>query len=80
MTESIHHLFNENSCVTYIKVRVFLKRKFRDFAIFGKFAKDWNRKIFDLIELAKVNSRENVQFFGPKSLFPPKIYFFSKSF
>ena len=53
----------------YFKVRNFRETKFRDFVffffiIFRKFAKVWNRKIFDSVALAKVNSRENVQFFG----------------
>ena len=31
---------------------------------FGKVVTVWNREIFDLVALGKVNSRENVQFFG----------------
>ena len=49
------------------------------FAIFfGKFAKVWNREIFDLVALAKINSRKNVQFFGRESFFLRKIFFLQK--
>ena len=40
----------------------------------GKFVKVWNRKIFDLVALAKVNSRENVQFFVREGFFLQKIF------
>ena len=32
----------------------------------------WNRKIFDFVALAIVNSRENIQFFGRESFFSRK--------
>ena len=55
------------SCVeiTYIlKYETFAKQTFAISRFFDKFAKVWNREIFDVVTLAKVNSRENVQFLG----------------
>ena len=49
-------------CPKYFKVRPFVKQSFVILRFFGKFAKVWNREIFDLVALAEFNSRENVQF------------------
>ena len=53
----------------YFKVRNFRKTIF-----LSKFTKVWNRKIFDLVALAKVNYHENVQFFGREKFFPRANY------
>ena len=63
-----------NKFWNYFKVRNFRKIKFGDFAIFCKFAKVWNREVFDLVALAKVSSRENVQFFGRESISREKYF------
>ena len=53
----------------------------------GKLVKVWNRKIFDFVAFAKVNSSKNVQFFGleviyfwQKVLFSRKAYNYSIRF
>ena len=51
--------------------------RFRIF-FFGKFTKFWNHKIFDLVAFAKVNYREDVQFFGLDSYFSQKLFFSPK--
>ena len=58
-----------------------MTNKIQSFAIsqfFAKPTKVWNREIFDLVPFAKINSRENVQFFRPDSYFSQKLFFFSK--
>ena len=45
----------------------------------GKFSKVWNCQIFDLVSLAKVNRRKNVQFFGLESFSSRKIFFSPKA-
>ena len=69
---------NPLSIYTNFKVRSIRETvsQFRDF--FGKFAKVWNRKIFDLVALTKVNSYENVQFFDRKSFFSQRTLFLQK--
>ena len=57
----------------------FLQKKNFFFFFFEKFAKVWNREIFDMVALAKVNSRENVKFFGRESFFSRKIFFSPKA-
>ena len=57
----------------YFKVRNFRKTIF-----LSKFTKALNRKIFDLVALAKVNYRENVQFFGREKFFLVKNIFFQE--
>ena len=60
-------------------VRNLCETKFRDFALFfGKLTKFWNHKIFDLVAFAKVNYREDVQFFGLDSYFSQKLFFSPK--
>ena len=63
-----------NKFWNYFKVRNFCKIKFGDFAIFCKFAKVWNREVFDLVALAKVSSPENAQFFGRESISREKYF------
>ena len=46
----------------------------------GKLVKVWNRKIFDFVAFAKVNSSKNVQFFGPESYFWQKVFFSPKAY
>ena len=59
----------------YLEVRNFSKQSFTILRSFEKFAKVWNREIFDLVALAKINSRENVQFFSHICFFLQKIFF-----
>ena len=60
----------------YFKVRNFCQPKFRDFAISWQIRESLERKIFDLVALAKVNSGENVQFFGRKNREKSFFFFF----